>query len=553
MGRDDEAQPAQPDDERLVRRSGLFDPAWYLAEFPDVAAAGLDALDHYLRHGGFEGRRASPLFDTAWYLAENPDVPAMGMNPLVHYLRYGWREGRRPFRGIDAARLRRETWNLDAGDPHPLAAEAETRRVPEFLRRQWHEAAELELTLRPETGPYFTVPLVRFPRPSPVLDALERIRAEVEGDFTHVVAVPWMVRGGADLVSAHLVRAIQARHGLRSVLFLATDRPERSAADWLPAGTRALYFSDLVPEASVEEIDSLLTQFLLQYRPRAILNVNSAACWRVFDRYGRQISTFARLYGFLFGFGYAADGAKCGPAVDHFRNCLPHMAGLCFDSQYFRRHLIAQYGVVRADRPRLKTIYSPVQDGVRRIDADALARRLGRDRSYRRKVLWASRVAPEKIPGTLLEIARAMPHMDFIAYGEAVLRTDNPLRDAALPNFDYRGAYANFFELPLETFDLFLYTSLFDGLPTVLIAAQAAGLPIVAPGVGGVPELATEETAWPLRAGATTEEYCAALETAAHAPDRVRAKIEAGLAQSQRRHGWDAYTAALDAAGLTAP
>ena len=37
-----------------------------------------------------------PLFDTKWYLEANPDVAAAGVNPLLHFLRHGAREGRRP-------------------------------------------------------------------------------------------------------------------------------------------------------------------------------------------------------------------------------------------------------------------------------------------------------------------------------------------------------------------------------------------------------------------------------------------------------------------------
>lgn len=39
-----------------LKRSGLFDGDAYLQRYPDVAAAGLDPLDHYLRHGIHEDR-----------------------------------------------------------------------------------------------------------------------------------------------------------------------------------------------------------------------------------------------------------------------------------------------------------------------------------------------------------------------------------------------------------------------------------------------------------------------------------------------------------------
>ena len=41
---------------RRLQRTGLFDGKIYLKRYPDVADAGIDALDHYLRHGIHEGR-----------------------------------------------------------------------------------------------------------------------------------------------------------------------------------------------------------------------------------------------------------------------------------------------------------------------------------------------------------------------------------------------------------------------------------------------------------------------------------------------------------------
>ena len=119
----------------------LFDPAYYLARNPDVAASGMDPLRHFMAYGWREGRDPSKdfalswygghyglkadqnplvhyvqtgraagyltapqtdqeaieaLFDPAYYLARNPDVAQSGMDPLEHFMAYGWREGRDP-------------------------------------------------------------------------------------------------------------------------------------------------------------------------------------------------------------------------------------------------------------------------------------------------------------------------------------------------------------------------------------------------------------------------------------------------------------------------
>ena len=85
---------ADPRHLALLESSGLFDREWYLARNPDVGAAGIDALLHYLTSGASEGRDPGPGFDTRWYLESYPDVRAAGMNPLLHYVASGEAEGR---------------------------------------------------------------------------------------------------------------------------------------------------------------------------------------------------------------------------------------------------------------------------------------------------------------------------------------------------------------------------------------------------------------------------------------------------------------------------
>ncbi len=71
---------------RLLLRSGLLDPQWYLSRYADVAQSGLDPAMHFLRHGGRERRNPSPVFDTGDYIARHPEIVADDINPLVHYL-----------------------------------------------------------------------------------------------------------------------------------------------------------------------------------------------------------------------------------------------------------------------------------------------------------------------------------------------------------------------------------------------------------------------------------------------------------------------------------
>lgn len=79
----------------LIEDSDLFDKQWYAEQNPDVVAKFKNVAEHYIRHGGQEGRDPSPEFSSQGYLDNNPDVASTGMNPLVHYLLHGKAEGRK--------------------------------------------------------------------------------------------------------------------------------------------------------------------------------------------------------------------------------------------------------------------------------------------------------------------------------------------------------------------------------------------------------------------------------------------------------------------------
>lgn len=78
----------------VIARSDLFDKDWYRSKNPDVAAAAVDPVWHYILCGAREGRDPGPSFSTSGYLRCNPDVAAASLNPLYHFLRYGAKEGR---------------------------------------------------------------------------------------------------------------------------------------------------------------------------------------------------------------------------------------------------------------------------------------------------------------------------------------------------------------------------------------------------------------------------------------------------------------------------
>ncbi len=141
-----------------IAESGLFDPAFYVEKYPDVAASGIGPLDHYIQYGasilrdphplfctryynssfpegsqlpayplldylesGWQQRRnPHPLFDVEWYLASYPDVAGAKLEPLGHYLKFGAPEGRMPHPCFQASRILADFPHLHEENINPL-------------------------------------------------------------------------------------------------------------------------------------------------------------------------------------------------------------------------------------------------------------------------------------------------------------------------------------------------------------------------------------------------------------------------------------------------
>jgi glycosyltransferase involved in cell wall biosynthesis len=70
-----------------IEASGIFDANFYAQLYPRVPRS--EALDHFVRIGMAEGRRPSLQFDPAGYLTENQDVAAANVDPVTHFIERG--------------------------------------------------------------------------------------------------------------------------------------------------------------------------------------------------------------------------------------------------------------------------------------------------------------------------------------------------------------------------------------------------------------------------------------------------------------------------------
>ena len=140
-----------------------------------------------------------------------------------------------------------------------------------------------------------------------------------------------------------------------------------------------------------------------------------------------------------------------------------------------------------------------------------------------------------------------MPHVDFLCWGAALL--DAPFDVLRSPaNLVLNEPFLSYDELPLEDSDLWLYTSAYEGMPTILIELAMRGVAVVASMVGGIPELLDHTTGYPVHDVSDVGAYVSAIAEALRNPAERVARAAALQRAAVARHTKAAYHAQLGAA-----
>ena len=115
-----------------------------------------------------------------------------------------------------------------------------------------------------------------------------------------------------------------------------------------------------------------------------------------------------------------------------------------------------------------------------------------------------------------------------------------------IENVTCYGFFDGITSLPLQDFNIFLYTSQWDGMPTILMDAIAAGLPIVASDVGGVGEVIVhEKTGFLVRPFDDVTAYVNCLKRIHDNMDILPGIVDSAYDLIISRHSWERFVESL--------
>jgi glycosyltransferase involved in cell wall biosynthesis len=379
--------------------------------------------------------------------------------------------------------------------------------------------------------------------------------AQVYGPVRHWIALPFLAAGGAEMVALNICRALRELRPQQSVLLLITDRKLLNPNMATPQGVIVLALDDyLIGSSSYLRKKALLRNLLVAVKPDCFHNINSEVSWQLIMEEGERLQRYTRLYASIFAFQFAPDGqTKIGYAAYYLKKCFPYLSGLLTDNHRFVNDAAQEYQLTFEEKARLHVLYQPCR--LLRDDSPEVGRKRLQERRdnlaactphgvRRPRVLWAGRLDADKRIDLFLEIVRHCTFADFHVFGQVVLGDGDAL--PMLPNLSYEGPFSS----PLEwlegfEFDAFLFTSRWEGMPNILIEVGALGIPVIAPTVGGVGELVTKSTGFPLPERPTVSDYEQALRQVIDNPLQALCCADRLYELVLQNHSWKSFSHGL--------
>jgi glycosyltransferase involved in cell wall biosynthesis len=243
-----------------------------------------------------------------------------------------------------------------------------------------------------------------------------------------------------------------------------------------------------------------------------------------------------RWYASLFCDDYTGRGVAVGLARSYLRDCFPFFERIFCDNSRYPKIWAADIGVPLNVFDVLPFPYDrPFVCRTSRCDVSSP------------RILWAGRLDRQKRPDILARIAGELPQFHFDVHGGAVIAgaEKEAARLARLPNVTMHGVFQRLEDIVRPDHVAYLHTTAWEGLPTILFDVAAAGVPIVAPAVGGIPDFIEESTL--VQNFEDVDAFAAQLRLLASSPEERLTRQNAQYQELTSTRSWIAFVARLAA------
>ena len=326
------------------------------------------------------------------------------------------------------------------------------------------------------------------------------------------------------------IHTIQELHPDWKIAVVTTENGEHPWKNRLPKSVDLLLFGDLTHHLPESLRLQLLARLIVQLKAQNLHIAQSPLMFKFAALYQALLEPYK-----LYCFGFCEDTDNQGRIAGHIHSGLPGAYDTVYkvitDNKTIITQLVGEYAFSES---RFSAHYQPVE-----LPLEPPRQRASSHKTLR--VLWASRIAKQKRPDVLIEIAKRLPvtiHIDMYGSfqeGYSGLDFDD------IPSLTYKGSFDNINSIPTRDYDAFLYTSENDGIPNILLEVTAKGLPIIAPNVGGIAEFIDSSTGILIEEADNYESYLNGLLDLMNSDDYRLSLVEAAQSKLMKQHSTEQF------------
>lgn len=363
--------------------------------------------------------------------------------------------------------------------------DSDNHKIPRCVLQEWKNINHIEAQLYPL--PWYTGRTLLYTNEDKFIigKALRHAVEPITKLPDYVFIVPWLSSGGADKVLLNYIKAITINYPNWTIAVISTSQSKNEWKYKLPSNAYLIEFGNVTKELNEHDKEFVFDRLITELRCKRIHLINSQYGYKYISRhknlfihnYDLSVSIFN--YEYIPGSGNKGIYDYADPSLVEIFPAVNHV--------YTDNQSIIDRNITRNafDPQKFIVHYQPCEETMtppKPIISDKI------------HILWAGRICYQKDPEIMIKIAEKLdPNIYQIdvygkmeeGYSEKIFKGHSNIR--------YRGKFSSFSSINTNEYDLLLYTSNIDGVPNILLEAISAGLPVVAPDVGGIHEVITNE------------------------------------------------------------
>jgi glycosyltransferase involved in cell wall biosynthesis len=344
----------------------------------------------------------------------------------------------------------------------------------------------------------------------------------VDTKFTDVFLLPYLGVGGGERYLLNVIEALSVKNCARILVILGEHHPTNEWLSRVPANVNVLNLAPSLAKIGEIGVDLVTLKLIQNCASDANLHIrDSVFGHRFLVKFGAALEVNTIFYGFTESVELLDGTISTGGWLFNFiSENWDKIDRLIFDNVKIIDDFVGRLGLGKE-----KFFYVPIYCNPN-CSVDEVTFRAN---AKSNNVLWASRIDWQKRPSLIPLIAEKMsyllPELIFNVYGDGPEEVLDKIKMSKLKNIKFKGTFGTFEEVQRENYLCLVYTSIYDGIPIIVLEASGSGIPVIAADVGGISEHITNlETGLLLHSllddDAMANSYVEAIARLAASPDQ---------------------------------